>query len=208
MRKASGALHILHGIPLHLLILGLLLQNTQQLVITRVGANTVNNRERELALGQVLAQPLIARVRRIRQIQVVVADLENQAHDVHQGDAVLTRRALSLHQFHRESEETACLVADHLEVFVLGWAGEGVAPEEIHALAAVEVEQFFDVDVDCDGVVELLDFLQGEEVDVVGRVDRLGGAEDIVGDGDAATEDGGVFDVVDSENGLSAENSG
>lgn len=71
----------------------------------------------------------------------------------------------------------------------------------------MEVEQFFDVDVDGDRVVELLDFLQGEEVDVVGRVDRLGCAEDVVGDGDAATEDGGVFDVVDSENGLLAENS-
>lgn len=168
MRKAPCAPHILHSIPLHLFILRLLLQNTQQLVITRVGANTVNNRERELALGQVLAQPLIARVCRIRQIEIVVADLENQAHDVHQGDAVLSRRALGLHQFHGESEETSCLVADHLEVFVLGWAGEGVAPEEIHALATVEVEQFFDVDVDRNRVVELLDFLQGEEVDVVG----------------------------------------
>jgi hypothetical protein len=65
-------------------------------------------------------------------------------------------------------------------------------------LAAVEVEEFFDVDVDCGGVVELLDFLQGEEVDVIGGVDGLGGAEDVVGDGDAAAEDGGVFDVVDS----------
>jgi hypothetical protein len=66
-------------------------------------------------------------------------------------------------------------------------------------LAAVQVEEFFDVDIDCGRVVELLDFLQGEEIDVVGGVDSLGCAEDVVGDGDAAAEDGGVFDVVDSE---------
>jgi hypothetical protein len=65
-------------------------------------------------------------------------------------------------------------------------------------LAAVEVEEFFDVDVDCGWVFELLDFLQGEEVDIVGGVNGLGCAKDVVGDGDAATEHGGVFDVVDS----------
>ncbi len=44
-----------------------------------------------------------------------------------------------LHQLHCEPEEPAGLVADHLEVVVFAGAGQGVAPEEIHALASVEV---------------------------------------------------------------------
>lgn len=186
MRKAPRTLHILHGIPFYLIILGLLLQNTQQLMITRIRANTMNNRIRELSLRQVLAQALIPRIRRIGKIQIVVADLKNETHDVDQGDAVLSCRAFGLHQFHGQSEQSARFVADHFEVFVFRGAGQGVAPEEVHALAAVEVEEFFDVDVDCGGAVELLDFLESEEVDVVGRVDCLGCAEDVVGDGDAA----------------------
>lgn len=43
--------------------------------------------------------------------------------------------------------------------------------------------------------------MEGLEVDVVGGVDGLGGAEDGVGDGDAAAEEGVVFDVVDEEGG-------
>ena len=48
-------------------------------------------------------------------------------------------------------------------------------------------------------VGELGDFLQGEEVNVVGRIDRLCDAEDAVCDGDAAAELGGIFDVVDEQ---------
>jgi hypothetical protein len=44
----------------------------------------------------------------------------------------------------------------------------------------------------------LLNFLEGEEVDIVGGVDGLGCAEDIVRDGDSAAEDRVVFDIVDS----------
>lgn len=65
-------------------------------------------------------------------------------------------------------------------------------------MAAVEVQQFLHVDVDRGGVLELLDFLEGEEVNVVGGVDGLRCAEDVMCDGDSAAEDGLVFDVVDS----------
>lgn len=153
MLKTPRTLHILHSVPLHLVILSFLLQNTQQLMITRIRPYTMNNRKREFALRQILAKPLIPRIRRIREIQIVVADLENQAHDVDERNAVLARGGLGLHELYGESEEAAGFVADHFEVFVFGRAGEGVAPEEVHALAAVEVEEFFDVDVDCGGVM-------------------------------------------------------
>lgn len=47
-----------------------------------------------------------------------------------------------------------------------------------------------------------MEFLEGEEVDVVCGVDGLRDAEDVVGDGEAAAELGGVLDVVDEEGGL------
>jgi hypothetical protein len=65
-------------------------------------------------------------------------------------------------------------------------AGEGVAPEEVHALAAMQVEEFVGVDADGFGIIELGDFLQGAEVDVVGAVDGLWDTEDEVGDWHAA----------------------
>jgi hypothetical protein len=84
----------------------------------------------------------------------------------------------------------------HLEVIRFGWTGEAVSPEEVHSLAAVQVEQFFGEDLDGAGVVERGELLEGEEVDVVGRVDCLGDTEDAVCDGFASAEEGGVFDVV------------
>jgi len=46
--------------------------------------------------------------------------------------------------------------------------------------------------------VELLHFLQREEGHVICGVDCLRCSEDVVRDGDAAAEDGVVFDVIDS----------
>jgi hypothetical protein len=45
-------------------------------------------------------------------------------------------------------------------------------------------------------VVEFDEFLQGAEVDIIRGVDGLGGAEDAMGYGNTAAEDGGVLDVV------------
>lgn len=57
------------------------------------------------------------------------------------------------------------------------------------------------------GVGEGGERLQRLEVDVVGRVDGLGDAEDGVGDGYAAAEERRIFDVVDAGTGqLKSEN--
>ena len=66
----------------------------------------------------------------------------------------------------------------------------------------MQVYEFLSVDFCEAWVAEFLQFLQGQEVDVVGGVEGLGGAEDVVGYGDAAAEVGGVFYVVDSASGL------
>lgn len=46
------------------------------------------------------------------------------------------------HEFDGEAEETASFVGDHIEVVRFAGAAEVVAPEELHPLAAVEVEKF------------------------------------------------------------------
>lgn len=62
----------------------------------------------------------------------------------------------------------------------------------------MEVEELLRVDGDEGGVLERDELLEGAEVDVVGGVYGLRDSEDGVCDGDAAAEDGGVFDVVDT----------
>ena len=61
----------------------------------------------------------------------------------------------------------------------------------------MQIAELVSVDLDRARVAELQELLQGAEVDVIGRVDRLGSAEDAVGHGHAAAELGGVFYVVD-----------
>jgi hypothetical protein len=103
-----------------------------------------------------------------------------------------------LHELNGESEEAARLVADHFEVVCFARACQAVAPVEVHALAAMEVEQFFCEDLNKFGVVHKKQILQRLEVDVICRVNGLWGTEDGVRDGDTAAEDGRVFDVVDA----------
>jgi hypothetical protein len=66
---------------------------------------------------------------------------------------IQSRRALGLHQLHGQAEEAAGLVADHLEIFLLGGTRQRVPPEQIHALTAMEIQQLLDEDVDGNGVL-------------------------------------------------------
>lgn len=158
--------------------------------------------EGELALGQILAHALVAAVLARRQVHVVVADLEDEANDVDQGHAIKAGGRFCLHELDSETEQAARLVADHLEVVILGGAGEGVSPEEVHTLTTVQVDKLLSEHGDGFLVSKALDLLEGGEVDVVGRVDGLGDAEDVVGDGEATAQLGGVLDVVDEKRGL------
>ena len=62
-------------------------------------------------------------------------------------------RTLRLHEFDREPEKSAGFVAYHLEIVGFAGACQAVAPVQIHALAAMQVQQFFGEDVDELGVV-------------------------------------------------------
>lgn len=187
--EAAGALHVLDGVALDLVVGGLLAQDAEQLQVARVGADAVDDGERELALGQVLGEALVLRVLDVRQVLVVVLNLEHEPQHVNQRDAVdgggggrllAVVRRLGLHQLDREPEQAPGLVAHHLQVVLLRRAGQRVPPEEVHALSAVEVEQLLDVYLRDLGIVELLELLQGADVDVVGRVDSLRGTKNTV----------------------------
>lgn len=179
-----------------------MLEYVNQLKVDGVGADAVDDGEGEFALGQVLAHALVVAVLARRQVHVVVADLEDEADDVDEGHAVDVGGRLRLHQLDAEAEQAARLVAHHLEVVVLRGAGEGVSPEEVHALAAVQVEELLGEQLDDALVAELDELLQRGEVDVIRGIDGLGDAEDVVGDGEAAAQLGRVLDVVDQQRGL------
>lgn len=96
--------------------------------------------------------------------------------------------ALRLHELNGETEESACLAANHLEVFLLGGASERVAPEEVEALAAVEVQELFRVNLEAFRVVEFVELFEGLEVDIVGGIDGLSYTEDTVRNGYPAAQ--------------------
>lgn len=202
--KTSRALHIRHGIPLHLLIIRLLLQNIQEHHILRLGADAVDDGEGEFALSEILAEAFVLRVFWRREILVVVADLEDYADEVDEGYAVsvvgemllacnswgrmriggenvLQTFALCLHELHCQSEKTSCLIPHHLEIIILARACQCIPPEQIHALSSMQIQQFLRVDGDRLGVLQLLQLLQSNKVDIIRRVDRLCRSEDAVG---------------------------
>lgn len=196
--EAAGALHVRDGVALHLHIRRLLLEDVDELQVGRVGADAVDDGKRKLALGQVLAHALVVRVLARGEVHVVVADLEDEADEVDEGHAVEGRaaRALGLHELDAQAEEPARLVAHHFEVVVLGGAGEGVAPKEVHALPAVQVDELVGKRGQDALVVELEQLLQRDKVDVVGRVDGLRDAKDVVRHGEPPTQLRRVLHVV------------
>lgn len=140
--KAAGALHVRDGISLDSIVGGLLFEDVDQLEVGRIGADGVDDREGEFALGQILAQAFVLGICPRRQIQVVIADLEDEPHQVDERDTVdlppLGR--LGLHQLDGQAEQASGLVLNHLQIVVLGGAGQCVPPIKVHSLASVQVE--------------------------------------------------------------------
>lgn len=179
-----------------------MLEYVDELEVDRVGADAVDDGEGEFALRQVLAHALVVAVFARRQVHVVVADLEDEPDDVDEGHAVDVCGRFGLHQLDAEAEQAAGLVAHHLEVVILRGASEGVSPEEVHALAAVQVEQLLSEQLDDVLVAKLDELLQRGKIYVVRGIDGLGDAEDVVGDGKAAAQLGRILDVVDQQRGF------
>ncbi|EKG13735.1 hypothetical protein MPH_09201 [Macrophomina phaseolina MS6] len=158
--------------------------------------------ERELPLGQVLAESFVFGVRIALKIEVVVSDLENVPQQIDKGNVVARRSppisfARHLHQLDRQPEEAAGLVGHHGQIFFLGRADQRIPPVEIHALATVQIQQLLGEYLKRPSVPQLGQFLLRQEVGIVGRVDRLRDAEDTVRHGQPATQFGRILDVID-----------
>lgn len=111
------------------------------------------------------------------------------------------RRTFRAHQFNRQSEQPARLVAYHFEVVVFRGTGQSISPEEIHALPAMQIEEFFGIDLNDHGIVESQKLLECAEVDVIGTVDRLRSAKDGVGHRNTAAQLGVVLDIINQKGG-------
>lgn len=86
--EAALALHVRDGVLLDLGVGRLLLEDVDEHQVGRVGADGVDDRERELALGEVLGEALLRREALGFEVEVVVEDLEEEADGVDEGDAV------------------------------------------------------------------------------------------------------------------------
>lgn len=157
----------------------------------------MDDREGELALGEVLGVRLARHVVVARQVYQVVSDLKVESELVDERREVDLARREGLHQPDCEPEEAARLVEHHAAVLFLGGAAEVVAPQDVLPLPAVQVEQLVHEDVHRRRVPQLVAPLERQKVDVVGRVDCGRHAVDGVSHGDAPAERGVVLDVVD-----------
>lgn len=87
--KTPFTLHVSARIPLDLFVRRLLLQDIDQDLVARVGADGVDDGEREFPFGEVLAEPLERGVARCwGQVEVVVQDLEEEPDCGDEGGAV------------------------------------------------------------------------------------------------------------------------
>lgn len=197
--ETAGRLHVGDSVALDLDIGRLLLEDVDKLEVCRVGADAVDDGEGKLSLGEILTHALVVAVLLGRQVHVVVTDLEDESNEVDEGHTVSRHRRFGSHELDTEAEQASRLVAHHLEVVLLSGAGEGVAPEQVHALPPVEVYELLGKDGDEVRVVEAVQLLQGDKVDVVCRVDGLRDAKDVVRHGEPAAQLRRVLDVVDEQ---------
>lgn len=182
----------------------------------------MNDRKAELSLRQVLAETLVLRVLLANQIAVVVADLKVQAQHRRQFAVVFGVVAEQLHQADGQHEQAARLANGHLLVLQFRWAREIVTPVDLHALAAVQLEQLLSVHfgrlspgshtpiklvhfnpsrpaIYCTYalMVQLLHLLQCQKASVVGRIDRAGDTVNGMSDRNTSAEQRVVLDVID-----------
>ncbi|WFD48316.1 DNA-directed RNA polymerases I, II, and III subunit RPABC3 [Malassezia furfur] len=200
VRKAPAVLQALQRKPLCLDVRRALPQDRQQLALAAV-PHRMHNGEGELALGQVLTEPLVRLQRRILQVRVVVADLEEQPNQVDERHEVGRRRAAPCaHELDRDAKQTARLVDDHLDVLFLGGAHEILTPVQVHALPTVQAYQLLDHHRMHFGR-RLGQCAEHLEVDVVGRIQRLRYAIDRMCRRRAATQRRVILDVVHQQTG-------
>lgn len=200
--EAASAFHVRNSVSFDLVIGGLLLQDIDELKVAWVTPDGVNDREGEFALGQIFTEAFVLGVCGRGEVEIIVTNLEDEAHQVDQRDTVYPSflARFGLHQLDRQAKQAAGFVLDHLQVIILVGASQGIPPVQIHPLATMEVQElggeYFNGFI---LVGQVLQILEGDEVDVVGAVYSLGSAKDVVSDRDASPQLTTVLDIVDQQ---------
>eukprot|EP00754_Rhynchopus_humris_P038566 Rhum_TRINITY_DN21188_c0_g1::Rhum_TRINITY_DN21188_c0_g1_i1::g.173395::m.173395 len=166
----------------------------------------VDDRERVLALRDVLAERLRLVVAVRVQVEVVVEDLEVLAHHVQQRAQVLLEVREHLQHPHAQPEEAARLVSHHGQVLGLGRHVALLAEEDVLSLPSVQVAHLVREQLDQRAEAAFVALwhqdqrlAKSEKVDVVGAVDGGGDPEDAVRHRHAAPHLRPVLDVVDDQ---------
>lgn len=107
--------------------------------------------------------------------------------------------ALCLHELDSQSEQASSFIPYHFQIVFFCGAGECISPEEIHSLPTVQIAELIGINLYCPGIAQFQQFLQSAKVDIVCRVDRLSRPEDAMGDGNSATQDRTVFNIINSK---------
>lgn len=97
VRETACTFHVTDCIQLDFFIFRLLLENAEELMVSGVGADTMDDGKGELSLREVFTKTFVLGVRSVGQVEIVVADLENQSHDVDKAHAVLAGATFGLH---------------------------------------------------------------------------------------------------------------
>mmetsp|Transcript_19100 Transcript_19100/g.53052 ORF Transcript_19100/g.53052 Transcript_19100/m.53052 type:complete len:266 (-) Transcript_19100:199-996(-) len=192
------------GVLLDVNIFRAFLQYGKDSGVIRVAPDGVDDGKTEFALGEVLAEALRFHVLVVGEVDVVVTDLKVQCEVVHQrGEvAVLHVRRECLHQPDGQTEQAPGLVFDHLEVLLFRGASHIIAPQDVVALPAVQIEQLAHEHIHRLRITQRMALLQCQKICVVRRIDDGGNAEDRVRHRDSPSQLAVVFDVIDHERGI------
>eukprot|EP00968_Pinguiococcus_pyrenoidosus_P015114 scaffold1390_cov249-Pinguiococcus_pyrenoidosus.AAC.18 len=153
----------------------------------------------------------------VAEVDQVVSDLKVQREAIQQRAEIRFALTESLHESHGQPEKSARLVVDHVQVGLLRGNLQRIPPQDVlavqagqldatkadllpvsthQALSIVQVQQLLDCYVHCPWILEPVDPFQGQEVHVVGAVERLRNAKDAVGHRLSASQLAVVLNVV------------
>lgn len=126
--------------------------------------------------------------------------MKHQAEQIGQWHQIHLRSANSLHQTDPKPEEAAGFVGYHEQILVFRRRRRCFPPENVHALASMQIHQFLVEDVDHGAryFPETEQLFLRQEIRVVGTVDGQSDAIDGMGGRSPTAKPGSVLDVIDT----------
>ena len=82
--------NIFHGVFLHRLLLAALPEDIEQLLITRITIDAVDDQKRKFTFREVFTEPFVFAVQVTLKILIVVTDLKDDAQKIHKAEEIAT----------------------------------------------------------------------------------------------------------------------